>query len=417
MASAPALLTCSIAGLAAAGVVIRPFRWPEAVWACAGALALVVLGLAPLDQAAAAVGRGTDVYLFLVGMMLLSEIARREGLFDAAAALAVNLAGGSPRRLLALVYIVGIAVTVFLSNDATAVVLTPAVFTAARKARAEPEPLLFSCAFVANAASFVLPIANPANLVLYGARTPPLAEWLGRFGLAALVSVLVTYAALRLAERDRLGGRCLAAVEQPRLSAGGWTALAALGLTAAALATVSALGGALGLPTFMLGAAASLAVLARDRASPWPLLKGVSWSVIPLVAGLFVLVDGLARTGLIGRMAGLLRAAAQADPRGAGAWAGAAVALVSNLMNNLPAGLIASSTVQAAHAPAAVTDALMIGVDLGPNLSITGSLATILWLAAIRREGEAVGFWRFLRTGVLVMPPALAAALAARLLI
>ena len=78
---------------------------------------------------------------------------------------------------------------------------------------------------------------------------------------------------------------------------------------------------------------------------------------------------------------------------------GTILAFASNLMNNLPAGLIASTAVAQAHPPRLIVDALLIGVDLGPNLSITGSLATILWLQAIRREGEDVGFWRFLKVG------------------
>jgi arsenical pump membrane protein len=86
-------------------------------------------------------------------------------------------------------------------------------------------------------------------------------------------------------------------------------------------------------------------------------------------------------------------------------------------MNNLPAGLIASSAVAKAHPPQKLIDALLIGVDLGPNLSVTGSLATILWLSALRREGERVGFWRFLKVGMLVTPPALALALGVRLLL
>jgi arsenical pump membrane protein len=95
------------------------------------------------------------------------------------------------------------------------------------------------------------------------------------------------------------------------------------------------------------------------------------------------------------------------------AWGGGIViALVCNIMNNLPAGLIASSTVTAGHLPPPVTDALLVGVDLGPNLSITGSLATILWLTAIRREGEDVTFATFLARGAIVMPPALLLALA-----
>jgi arsenical pump membrane protein len=141
----------------------------------------------------------------------------------------------------------------------------------------------------------------------------------------------------------------------------------------------------------------------------------VSWSVLPLVAALFVLVEAVNATGLVAGLANLVQAGAKASIVQTAAAAGGAIAIVSNLMNNLPAGLIASAVVGQAHAPRPVIDALLIGVDLGPNLSITGSLATILWLTAIRREGETIGFWRFLKVGALVTPPALILALACRL--
>jgi arsenical pump membrane protein len=147
-------------------------------------------------------------------------------------------------------------------------------------------------------------------------------------------------------------------------------------------------------------------------------VRHVSWSILPLVAGLFVLVEALAQTGVVTALANVLRAAASASQAGSAAGAGAIVGFASNLTNNLPAGLIASAVLSQAHVAKIVTDCVLIGVDLGPNLSITGSLATILWLAAIRREGgEDIGFWRFLKMGALVMPPALALALAARLLL
>jgi arsenical pump membrane protein len=158
-----AVATWGVAGLATAGVIIRPWRIPEAAWAVLGAAALVGLGLLPWADALVGIRKGLDVYLFLTGMMLLAELARREGLFDWLAALAVEHARGSPQRLFALVYIVGTVVTVLLSNDATAVVLTPAVYAATRAAGAAPLPYLFACAFIANAASFVLPISNPAT--------------------------------------------------------------------------------------------------------------------------------------------------------------------------------------------------------------------------------------------------------------
>ena len=406
-----------IAALAMAGVLICPFKWPEAVWAVLGAVALVAFGLLPSTDGVRAVTRGLDVYLFLIGMMLLSETARREGLFDWVAAFAVNRAAGSPKRLFLLIYGVGVLVTTLLSNDAAAVVLTPAVFAAAKKAKAEPLPYLFICAFIANAASFVLPISNPANLVLYGDHTPPLAHWLARFALPSIMSIAATYIVLRWSQRAALAETCGCDVEQPVLSAGGWTALSGIGFTAVALLIVSALDIQLGAPTCVLGVLTTGAVLALKRTSPWLVVKNVSWSVLPLVAGLFVMVEALDRSGLSLSLAHVLRTGLTMSVAGIAAASGVILAVASNLMNNLPAGLIASTTIGAAHPPQKVIDALLIGVDLGPNLSITGSLATILWLTAIRREGENVGFWRFLKVGALVMPPALLLAIGSRLIL
>ena len=130
--------------------------------------------------------------------------------------------------------------------------------------------------------------------------------------------------------------------------------------------------------------------------------------MLPLVAGLFVLVEALDRTGLIRIVADFLHDGAAAVGNRSRLRAPAcAIAFLCNLMNNLPAGLIAGSAVQAAHVSDRVTSAILIGVDLGPNLSVTGSLATILWLGALRREGLSVSAWRFLKLGFLVMPPAL----------
>ncbi|MFM0238702.1 arsenic transporter [Paraburkholderia phytofirmans] len=409
-------LSWGIAAAATAGVITRPFKWPEAVWAVAGALLLVLLGLLPVHLALEAIGKGTDVYLFLFGMMLLSEVGRREGLFDWVAVLAVNHAQGSPRKLFLLVYLVGVVITAFLSNDATAVVLTPAVFAAAKKAKTHPLPLLFVCAFIANAASFVLPISNPANIVLYGNHTPALGAWLMRFTLPSLLSIVATYVMLRWTQRDALAGTCEANLDPVELSASGRVALTGIAVTAAVLLTVSAFDVPLGMPTAILGALTALFVLILERKSPLPMIREISWSVLPLVAALFVLVEMLDHTGVITAAAQLTRRAAQQHELATAGWAGAVIAFGSNLMNNLPAGLIASSTVMQAHSPERVIDALLIGVDLGPNLSITGSLATILWLNAIRREGEDVSFMKFLKVGALVMVPALVLALGARIL-
>ncbi len=392
------------AAFAVLGVVLRPFGWPEAVWAVAGAAVLVAGGFLPWSAALRAVGQGGDVYLFLTGMMLLSEMARTAGLFDHVAARAARQARGSSRRLFALVYAVGVVVTVFLSNDATAVVLTPAVFAAARAAGAAPLPYVLICAFVANAASFVLPISNPANLVVFGNAMPPLLAWLARFGLPSVVAIGATYGALRFVQRAALARPTTHAVAVPPLSRQGRIVAWGIGGTAVALLLASGFGTDLGWPTCLAAVLTAVAVAVVTKAVPWGVLRGVSWAVLPLVAGLFVLVAGISRTGALGALTAWLHAASPA-------LVGVAVALLCNLVNNLPAGLLVGSA--AAHAPPAVTNAVLIGVALGPNLSVTGSLATILWLTALRREGMRVSAWAFLRLGAMVMPPALLLALGA----
>lgn len=412
------ILTWIIAGLAVCGVILRPFNLPEAVWAVGGAGLLVMLGLISPVTALTGAAKGTDVYLFLAGMMLLAEIGRREGLFDWLAALATSHANGSASRLFLLTYIVGTIVTVFLSNDATAVVLTPAVAAAVKTARAEqPVPYLLVCAFIANAASFVLPISNPANLVIYGHHMPPLMQWLPRYLLPSAVSIAVTYLALWWTQRPLLSQTIAKNVPMPPLSYGGKTAAAGIAATAIALLAASAMDIRLGLPTFIAGAATAVIVLIPRPAQAWSVLKDISWGVLPLVAGLFVLVEALDRTGLIGMISALLRQGAATSAAGAAWAAGIAVALASNLANNLPVGLIAGSAVQSDHTVDQITRAILIGVDLGPNLSVTGSLATILWLAALRRERLTVGFGTFLKIGAVVMPPALALSIATALLI
>jgi len=195
----------AIAALSIFGVIARPWKLPEATWAVSGAVMLVVFGLLPWSDALKAVAKGTDVYLFLSGMMLLAELARKEGLFDFLAGRAARLAGGSAMKLFALVYGVGILVTVFLSNDATAAVLTPAVFAATKAAKVkDPLPYPLICAFIANAASFVLPISNPAILIIFRDHMPPLLQWLRRFALPSLLSIAVTYAVLWFTQRDSL---------------------------------------------------------------------------------------------------------------------------------------------------------------------------------------------------------------------
>ncbi|MEE1916843.1 arsenic transporter [Pseudomonas asiatica] len=407
----PSSLIWAVAAVATGGVILRPWRVPEYVWAVGAAVLLTAFGLVPLPTALGAVAEGGDVYLFLIGMMVLAELARQEGLFDWLAMYAVQHARGSGQRLFDLVFLVGVLVTVFLSNDATAVVLTPAVYAACRAAKAEPLPYLFICAFIANAASFVLPISNPANLVVFGSQMPPLLDWLRQFTLPSLAAIGLTYLVLRLAQRKQIRQPLATTIDMQPLSSGARLCALGIVLTGALLLLTSALDRQLGLPTFCAGIATAGLIHLRQRRNPMPVLKGVAWGVLPLVAGLFVLVEAVAQTGVIEHLAHGLAALARSSEHQASWGAGVVAAIAGNLMNNLPTGLIAGSVGHIVDLPARTTAALLIGVDLGPNLSITGSLATLLWLVAVRREGEHVGALDFLRLGALVMPPALIGAL------
>ena len=385
----------------------------EAWWAAGGALALVATRAVSPHDAVGALTRGLHVYLFLIGMMALAEFARAEGVFDWIAARAVHSARGSRSRLLLLVYGTGVATTAFLSNDATIVVLTPAVLDAIRRTDARPHAYVFACALVANAASFVLPIANPSNLLFFADKMPALGAWLASFALASVASVTLTYAALALLFRRDVAPPLV--VTDGRAPAPRPLAFAVLAASAVVLVVTSSLDGPLGHVTFGCGAVAALMSATRDRTRPLRIVRGIAWPVVALTAALFVLVEALDAAG------------ASALPRALFAWAAhqaapvaqmgvaVAAALASNLVNNLPVGLALGKYVGAMHPPSALSAAALVGVNVGPNLTANGSLATLLWLAILRREGIAIGPMRFAAVGFVAAPLALiAAALLAR---
>ncbi len=405
-------------------MLVRPRGVPEVWWISGGALLLLLLRLIPLKLAGAAVAKGTDVYLFLIGMMLLSELAREQGVFDWMSAVAVRAAGGSCSRLFVLVYAVGTVVTTFMSNDATAVVLTPAILTAVRKAKTSPLPYLFVCALIANAASFVLPISNPANLVVFHNGVPPLGRWLTSFGVPSMLSIVVTFFVMRIVFRKELRKSIECEVQASRLSGNGKLVLAGLALMIAVLLLASATKRDLGLPTCLAALVITAVVSVKSRSNPLTIAREISWATLLLVAGLFVMVDAVESQGALHITQEWLAWASHLRQSVGAMVVGFAVGIANNLINNLPLGLIAGSTIQAAHTSGLMADAVLIGVDLGPNLSVTGSLATILWLLALRKDsGEAVGgerldvsFWDFLKVGAIAMPVALFSALGGAIL-
>jgi arsenical pump membrane protein len=283
-------------------------------------------------------------------------------------------------------------------------VLTPAILASVRRARIEPKPYLLACALVANAASFLLPVSNPANLVVYGKHLPPLGSWLRIFLLPSFASIAVTYFCLRILSRKALASQIHSPEERVCLSAGGRFALGGLIFAAIVLLTASAVGIGLGVPTCAAAVASLMLVSVKDRGIFKRAVVDIAWSILPLVAGLFVLVEALNGAGMLRLVESAFRWSAQ-QPKLVGYLAASGGASVlSNVMNNLPVGLAAGAALKAAPQ---LSHAVLIGVNLGPNLSVTGSLATILWLIALRREGVEMTNWQFLKTGLIAMPAAL----------
>jgi arsenical pump membrane protein len=413
---APHLLLSLIVALSILLMLLRPRGIPEVYWIATGATLLIALHLIPLALAGKAILQGLDVYLFLIGMMLLSELAREHGVFDWLSGVAVHSARGSCVRLFTLVYAIGTLVTIFMSNDATAVVLTPAILTAIRKAKVEPLPYLFACALIANAASFVLPISNPANLVVFHTGMPPLGQWMLSFAAPSILSIVTTYVVMRVIFRKELTVCIESDVETSPLPANGKLVLAGLALMIAVLLTASALDKDLGLPTCLAALVITAVVSIKARSNPIRLAREISWGTLILVAGLFILVDAVESIGALNITQHWLHQAEALPPAAGALVTGFVVGIANNLVNNLPLGLIAGATMQAAHVQGLIANAILIGVDLGPNLSITGSLATILWLLALRKEKLDISFGRFLKVGAIAMPAALLASLGGAIL-
>lgn len=406
------ILILTISALSIALMLLRPKNFPEVYWVGAGAVLLVVLRLIPAQLAGKAIAEGSDVYFFLIGMMLLSALARDNGVFDWVASASIQASRGSCARLFALIYGVGTIVTICMSNDATAVVLTPAVLAAVKKSKAQPLPFLFACAMIANAASFVLPISNPANLVVFHSGMPSLGQWLTSFLVPSLFSIVATFLVLRWYFRKDLCPSFEMSEEKAELSGSGKMVLGGLAVVVIVLLVMSALKHDLGLPTCIAALCVTAAVCLKNRSNPLPLAKEVSWPTLGLVAALFVLVDAVQSVGALKVTESALHRAETLGPHIGSLVVAFTVAIANNLLNNLPLGLIAGGTLTASHAHGLIANAVLIGVDLGPNLSVTGSLATILWLLALRKENLEVSAWDFLKLGALAMPTALAGSMA-----
>ncbi len=381
---------------------LRPKRTREWMWVAAGALLLLALRYEDLASVAHAIAAQWNVLLFILGLMGLAAAAEEGGAFALVAEYVVRSAGGSKRKLFVLLFLAGAVLTILLSNDATAIAFTPIVYRAVAKRGLDALPFLFGCTFVADTASFGLPFANPANVIVLP--RPHILDYVIHLAPAEGAAIAINLAIFLVLFRAELRGRYETAEMVEKKEPAAVRTLGAICLVA--LAYLAAL--AFDVPLGPVAAAGALVVLAVARVSPKRAASHVSWSTFVLLAALFVLLDPLDRAGLVAWVLHGLHAAAHYGAPAEIAIAAVGAALLSNFLNNLPVAVASAHVV--AHAPH-LAYPLILGVDLGPNLTTAGSLATILWVSALRKRDIHVSPLEYLRLGAITVPPMLAASI------
>ena len=393
--------------------ITRPRGLPEWATATVGAVVAVALGLVGASAAANAVIGDANVLAFFVGMTGLAAVAERSGFFEQTGAFALRAARGSGRRLLLAVLGLGSAIAAILSNDATVLILTPVVYSLVVGLGVDALPYVLACTFIADAASLLLPVSNPVNVIILDGVGIPVADYLGAVGPAAIVAVILTIAGLmwlfrrRVPKRLRRGEPTLERRPLPPV----WFALA---IVAVAFVGGGLAGAPLGLVA-CVGFGLLLAVegLATRWAQRRP-LEGVSWAILGYVAGMAVLVRALEEQGVVHSIVGAALDAGRHSAAATAVISATVAAVGSNLVNNVPMALVMVSAIDGAHLTEPVRQAAtfgsIVGADLGPNLTTVGSLATVLWLLILRDRGMDIRPGDYLRVGLLITPPILVAA-------
>ena len=401
-------LSCVLLAGVLASAITRP-RWlPEAAAAVAAAAAVIVTGALPWSQAATVAGRLLPVLAFLGAILVIGHVCQQQGLFAAAGGRLARASRGSPVRLLGGVFGLASVTTAVLSLDTTVVLLTPVVHDTATRLRVRPKPCVYACTHLANSASLLLPVSNLTNLLAFSVAGLTLIRFGALMAVPWLVAIGVEYAAFRwffagdLAAAAPAGARA-AQAPLPRIPR---FALATVLATLAGfvLTSLSGLNPA-------WAAAAGAAVLAtgsllRGQDRPPALVRAVSIPFLLFVLGLGIVVEAVVRNGLGAALARVIPAGSSLPSLLA--LAGLA-ALLANLVNNLPAVLVMLSVLAGRGllgGPGPVL-AVLIGVDIGPNLSYAGSLATLLWRRLLADRDHHTDLGEFTRLGLLTVPAGL----------
>ncbi|MET8811398.1 arsenic transporter [Streptomyces sp. NPDC004549] len=391
-----------------AWAVVRPFGRSEAVLAVPAALVAIAAGVIPPEHAREEVARLGPVVGFLAAVLVLAHFCDVEGLFRACGAWMARWSRGRPVRLLTAVFALASVITAVLSLDATIVLLTPVVFATAARTGVRPKPQVYACTHLSNTASLLLPVSNLTNLLAFAASGLSFTRFAALMALPWLAAIGVEYVVFR---RFFAGDLAVSAPgaketgEEPPLPL---FALVTVGCTLAGFVVASGFGVD---PAWV--AAAGALVLAgramiRRQATALTVVRAAAPSFLLFVLALGVVVRAVVDNGLADALKHVL-------PGGTGLLAllgtAALAAVLANLINNLPAVLVLLPL--AAPAGAGAVLAVLLGVNIGPNLTYAGSLATLLWRRIVHQHDHGVDLGEFTRLGLIAVPSALAVSVVA----
>ena len=392
-------------------LMLRPKPLNEATAVALGAGAMLVLNIVSPLQAWHVLQENANVMLFFLGLMIISVVAEEAGFFNWCALKAVKLAGINGPRLLIVVFSLGAFITAFFSNDATALILTPLVFAIVKRHKLNPLPYVFACAFIANTASMLLPVSNPVNLLAVGKFHLTLEHYLKYLFIPSLVVMGANLLIFKWLFKKELGtSEYSSQYEEPIITDRFFLfVVAGLGLTAIGYIIVSIYGLPLSYPA--VGGAIILLTCAFGfkRIKIKTITSGISWPVFLFIIALALLVKGLENAGVVAILANALAKMAEQGPLQALVSVTLGTALGSNLVNNWSMMMISVSSLATLSAQSSAFNNSLVygaimGADLGPNLTILGSLSSMLWLVLLRQRGLDIRPMQYIKVGLITMP-------------
>ena len=382
--------------------VMRPWGWGEAVAAVPAAILVIAVGAISPHRALVEAERLGPIIGFLAAVLILAQLCQDEGLFRACGDWMARGAAKRPTRLLTRVFIVASVTTAVLSLDATVVLLTPIVFATAARLNARAKPYVYGTTHLANSASLLLPVSNLTNLIAFAASGLSFPRFAGLMLVPWLAAIAVEYVVFRRFFRTDLN------VTPAPTRAAGTAGLPVFALTVLVLTlagfVVTSLAGINPAWAAAAGAAVlAIRVLVRQHTTPAAVWRAAGVPFLAFVLALGIVVTGVTENGLAGALMRVMPSGTELPALLATA---ALAAALANVINNLPAVLVLLP-LAAATGPGAVL-AVLIGTNIGPNLTYAGSLATLLWRRVLREHGQGEpDLAEFTRLGLLTVPAGL----------